>query len=122
MYKYVLINVTILILTISLTSCSSKKDIVMAEFDGGKITLAEYEEVYAKNNGGYDLAKKDSLQKKKTFLDLYVNFKMKIKDAKERNIDQQPAVQAEIIDYKNKIGVSYLLEKELVEPNIKQLY
>ncbi len=113
----------ILIVSVLLTSCStSKKDIVLAEFDKQKVTVEEFEKVYAKNNGGYEAAKKDSLQKKKNFLDLYVNFKMKVFDAKRRGLDELPDVVAEYNDYKQKIGVTYLLEKELVEPNIKELY
>jgi peptidyl-prolyl cis-trans isomerase SurA len=113
----------VLILSVLLTSCStSKKDIVLAEFDKQKITVEEFEKVYAKNNGGYEAAKKDSLSKKKNFLDLYVNFRMKVYDAKRRELDKLPDVVAEYNDYKQKIGVTYLLEKELVEPNIRELY
>lgn len=104
-------------------SCAtSKKDIVLAEFDKEKISVEEFEKVYSKNNGGYEVAKKDSLTKKRNFLDLYVNFKMKVYDAKRRELDKLPDVVAEYNDYKQKIGVTYLLEKELVEPNIKTLY
>jgi len=113
----------VLILSVLLTSCStSKKDIVLAEFDKQKITIEEFEKVYAKNNGSYEAAKKDSLSKKKNFLDLYVNFRMKVYDAKRRELDKLPDVVAEYNDYKQKIGVTYLLEKELVEPNIRELY
>jgi peptidyl-prolyl cis-trans isomerase SurA len=111
------------IFSIGLISCSSsKKDIVIAEFENQKVSLEEFENVYAKNNGGYEAAKADSLSKKKNFLDLYVNFRMKIYDANKRGIDQLPDVIGEFTDYKNKIGVSYLLEKTLIEPNIKVLY
>lgn len=118
-----MVKIFSLLLSIILISCStSKKDIVLAEFDNQKISVEEFEKVYSKNNGGYEVAKKDSLQKKKNFLDLYVNFKMKVYDAKRRELDKLPDVVAEYNDYKQKIGVTYLLEKELVEPNIKTLY
>lgn len=104
-------------------SCaSSKKEVVLAEFDKEKITVEEFEKIYAKNNGGYEVAKRDSLSKKKNFLDLYVNFRMKVHDAKRRGLDKLPDVVAEYNDYKQKIGITYLLEKELVEPNIRTLY
>jgi len=116
-------SLILFIISIGLISCStSKKDISVAEFENQKVSLEEFENVYAKNNGGYDAAKSDSLSKKKNFLDLYVNFRMKIFDAKKRGIDQLPDVVSEYTDYKNKIGVSYLLEKKLVDPNIKELY
>lgn len=113
----------LLFITFVFYSCSTPtKEIVLAEFDKQKITVKEFEEVYARNNGGYEIAKRDSLSKKKNFLDLYVNFKMKVHDAKRRQLDKLPEVVGEYNDYKQKIGVTYLLEKELVEPNIKILY
>lgn len=116
-------SIIVFLLSIILMSCAvSKKDIILAEFDKQKITLEEFEKTYAKNNGGYEAAKKDSLQKKINFLDLYVNFKMKVHDAKRREIDKQPDVIAEYNDYRQKIGITYLLEKELVEPNVRDLY
>lgn len=114
----------ILALSLIVFACAptSKKDITIAEFNNQKISLEEYEKAYAKNNGGWEIAKKDSLSKKKNFLDLYVNFKMKVHDAKRRGLDTLSEVVAEFNDYKQKIGVTYLLEKEIVEPNIKLLY
>ncbi len=122
--KNILVYLFVLLFTsFILISCSTaKKDIVLAEFDKENITVGEFEKAYSKNNGGYEVAKKDSLSKKKNFLDLYVNFKMKIHDAKRRGLDRIPDVINEYNDYKQKIGITYLLEKELVEPNIKTLY
>lgn len=121
--KKTLLIIFISTVTLLITSCSSsKKDILVAEFQDQIISLDEFENVYAKNNGGYEIAKNDSLQKKINFLDLYLNFRMKIYDAKKRGLDKLADVVAEFTDYKNKIGLSYLLEKELVEPNLRTLY
>ncbi len=121
--KKILLIISITIVTLLITSCSpSKKDIVVAEFQDQTISLDEFENIYAKNNGGYEIAKNDSLQKKINFLELYLNFRLKIFDAEKRGLDKLPDVIAEFTDYKNKIGISYLLEKELIEPNIKTLY
>lgn len=121
--KKMLLNSILVLSLILLASCAtSKKEAIIAEFDKNKITVEEFEKVYAKNNGGYEVAKRDSISKKKNFLDLYVNFRMKVHDAKRRELDKLPEVVGEYNDYKQKIGVTYLLEKEIVEPNIKTLY
>lgn len=76
--------------------------------------MAEFEAAYAKNSGGVDKAKNDSLPQLQNFLNLYVNFNMKLKDAHNRGFDKDPAMQAELLDYKKKVGVTYILEKLLV--------
>jgi peptidyl-prolyl cis-trans isomerase SurA len=56
------------------------------------------------------------------FLDLYVNFKMKLRDANVRGYASNKELNDELLDYKKKVGVSFLLEKQLVEPGVEELY
>jgi len=110
-------------LLLILSSCTTEHSkIVLAEYGDYSITMSEFEKAYAKNTGGYENAKNDSLSKMKNFLNLYLNFKMKLRDALVRSYDKDPALVAELNDYKEKVGVTYLLEKKLVEPSLKELY
>ena len=104
-------------------ACSPEHSkIVIAEFDSEKITMEEFEKAYSKNVGGLEAAVDDSFENYKNFADLYTNFKMKLDDAKVRGYQNDPALNAELTDYKKKVGSSYILEKYLVEPNIKDWY
>ncbi len=104
-------------------SCSTKhSEIVLAEFGDEKIKMAEFEEAYIKNAGGAEQAKTDSLAKLKNFLDLYVNFRMKLRDAFVRGFDKEPELMNELTDYKKKVGVTYILEKQIVDPGVEELY
>lgn len=107
-------------LFISCTPEHSK--IVVAEYKDASITMEEFEKAYAKNVGGVEVAAKDSFENYKNFADLYTNFKMKLEDARARGYQNDPALTEELIDYKKKVGSSYILEKHLVEPNIKDWY
>lgn len=121
--RFRIVSVLLVLVTCILSSCSPEHSkMVVAEFGNDNITLGELENVYAKNAGSMEAAKKDSLPKIKSFLDLYVNFKMKLKDAQVRGFDKDPALQTELNDYKEKVGSTYLIEKEMVEPGIKDLY
>jgi peptidyl-prolyl cis-trans isomerase SurA len=95
---------------------------VIAQYDDAKITMDEFENAYTKNVGGLEAAQKDSFENYKNFADLYTNFKMKLEDAKSRGFQNDPELNKELIDYKKKVGSSYILEKYLVEPNIKDWY
>ncbi len=97
-------------------------EIVLVKFGNDKITVGEFEQAYAKNAGGIDKAKKDSLQNYENFLKLYTNFRLKLKDAQIRGYERNQELVDELLDYKKKVGVTFILEKQLVEPAVKKLY
>ena len=109
------------------SGCGGTKSSFVAEIgkDPAKkeiVTLDEFNEVYAKNNGGKESAQAASTDDKAKFLDLYVNFKLKVKEAYERGYDKDPEIQAELQDYRRNLSVSYLMNKEINEPQIKKMY
>ena len=122
MFRRVLLPFVVLA-SLLLSSCAPKHaDIVVAKFDDEQIKMNEFEKMYAKNSGSYEQAKDDSLSQLKNFLDLYVNFRMKLRDAYVRGFDSNPELNQELKDYEKKVGVSYILEKKILEPGLKNLY
>ena len=117
---YSVLTVLLLILFVSCSPEHSK--IVIAEFDDQDVTLGDFEKAYAKNVGSYEAASKDSIQKYQNFAELYLNFRMKLEDAKSRGYENDPELNAELLDYKKKVGASFILEKYIVEPAIKDWY
>ena len=108
---------------IALYSCAPEhSQIVVAEFGNNKVSMDEFENAYSKNSGGYDKASKDSLKNYENFLDLFVNYKMKLRDAFVRGLKSDPDIKKELRDYKINIGKTIYLENELYIPNLKTLY
>ncbi len=106
-----------------LSSCAPENSqVVVAKFGNQKITMKQFENAYKKNVGEVDKTKQDSLAKMKNFLDLYTNFRMKLRDAYVRGFGQDKEMQDELNDYKKKVGITYYLEKKIVDPGIHQLY
>jgi peptidyl-prolyl cis-trans isomerase SurA len=95
---------------------------VIAEFGKYEITLDEFEHSYAKNVGGWDVAMQHDITDYKNFLDLYVKFRMKLRDAVVRAYDEDTDLMNELKDYQRQVGVSYIIEKKINEPGIRQLY
>ncbi len=117
--KYVIASLFV----IFMISCAPKhSEIIVAEYGDYKIKMDEFEKAYANNVGSFEKAKKDSVEDLKNFLDLYVNFKMKLRNAEVRGLDNDPKIAKELNDYEKTIGSSYLLEKELYEKGLKDLY
>ncbi len=94
----------------------------VAEIAGEKITVQDFEQVYAKNNGGWNVASKTSLEDKQKFLDLYVKFRLKVKEAYALGYDKDKELQAELNDYRKNLAVAYMLEKEITTPALERLY
>ena len=112
----------ILLLFISIFTVTTSSQTIVGEFGKYKITLDEFEYAYAKNVGGWEEAKKDSFSQYKDFMDLYMNFRMKLRNAQVRSFDTDPELIKELKDYQVQIGKSYIIEKKIIEPGIKQLY
>ena len=90
--------------------CSPKQsEIIVAEFGDFDITMSEFEKAYSKNAGSYEKAVKDSVEEYKNFLDLYVNFRMKLRDAYVRDLRDDQEIINEINEYEKTIGSSYII-------------
>lgn len=106
-----------------ITSCSPSNDaVIVAEFGKDNITYDELKEAYYKSLSEEEKSKADSPKEMKEFLDLYVNYKMKLRDAYIRGFESDPEVQKEIDDYTKTVGIPYIQEKFIVEPGSKDLY
>lgn len=95
---------------------------IVGKFGNYKITLKEFEDAYIKNVGSRVIAEKDSFQNYKEFMDLYMNFRMKLRNAEVRGFNHNQALNQELRDYQEKVGKSYIIEKYLIQPGIEKLY
>jgi peptidyl-prolyl cis-trans isomerase SurA len=107
------------LLVIGIAGCAAP---YVADVAGDKLTVGEFEQVYAKNNGGWDAAQKTSMADRQKFLDLYVKFLLKVKEAKAMGYDKDPELLAELSDYRKNLAVSYMLDKQITGPAIEKLY
>ncbi len=105
-----------------ITGCASQKDVIVAEVASEKISLVEFETMYAKNNGGWDGAAKTSIDDREKFLDLYVKYKLKVKEAYARGYDQDPELRNELNDYRKNLAVTYVIDKEVTGPALQEMY
>jgi peptidyl-prolyl cis-trans isomerase SurA len=94
----------------------------LAEIGDEKVTLGEFEKQYLKTLSHPDSAKSKPLEDKKQFLNMYINFRLKVKDARDRGLLNNPELQKEIADYKRTFSPNYLIDKEVVEPELQRLY
>ncbi|MFA5405693.1 MAG: peptidylprolyl isomerase [Ignavibacteria bacterium] len=116
-------NLLVIAFIALIIGCSSKKRDVIAEIGDEKIYLYEFENQYLKSIGNnLDTAKNKSLAERKEYLDLMIKFRLKVKDAKDKGYLNSPEIQKDLADYKKNFISTFLIDKEVVEPHIKELW
>lgn len=92
---------------------------VLANVGNEAITYNQIERAYQKNITKQKpylyLLNKDSII---DFIKLYSNYRLKVIDAKDKKLDQDSAVKAEIEQNRKVLAESFLFEKKLTEPNV----
>jgi len=86
------------------------------------ITLEEFEREYAKSAGGRMNAAGDSLKAYEDFLTRYVNFRMKVAEARDLGLASDSSLLAEAASYRNSMARPYMIEQEILAPIMQQLF
>jgi peptidyl-prolyl cis-trans isomerase SurA len=106
---------------IALTGCGTSSP-TLATVGNERITLADFEDSYIKNNGGRDSAVASSLSDRQRYLDLLVKFRMKVQEARQRGLDRDSSIREELDMYRASVAQAYLVEREMVNPAIRRAY
>jgi len=112
--------------TDSAVSTTYNRDAIVAIIRQGdwqtQITLAEFEDRYLETRRSAQEARQDSLAAYREFLERYIDFKLKVKDALDKGLDKDPEVLRELREYRNQLAQPYLIEREVYENGIRDLY
>lgn len=108
-------------LTTADTSEASDEPVV-ATFAGETLNLDEFERRYALSVGGREAAAQDSFAAYADFLQRYVDFRLKVQQARDLGLDESPELQQEIDDYREQLAKPYFLEREVIDGIVRDLY
>jgi len=86
--------------------------------EGNETSLAEFEAIYKKNNTNPQIDEK-SLEE---YLELYINFKLKVKEAEEKGMDTVSAFKKELAGYRKQLAQPYLTDRNMNEALLKEAY
>jgi peptidyl-prolyl cis-trans isomerase SurA len=103
------------------STCNKAKK-TLVDVGNEKITLGEFERQYLKTVGNVDSARNKPMDDKRQFLNLYINFRLKVKDARERGLLNNPDIQKDVAEYKRNYAPNFLIDKEVVTSEVKMLY
>lgn len=109
----------LLALCISSIVYSQKKDRVLLTIDDEKITVSDFKRVYEKNLDAIDNEEAKDVQKN---LDLFINYKLKVKAAYEIKLDTLPSYVKEMEGYKNQLSAPYMQDTAYINKLVNDVY
>lgn len=95
-----------------------EKDPVLLTVGGKDVKLSEFNAIFNKNKTN----EKVTPESINEYLDLYIKFKLKVREAEELGYDTLPKFVNELKGYRNQLAQPYLTDKEVTETIIKEAY
>jgi len=111
--------VLVFVLSFSVSVFSQKRDKTLITIDGEKITVSEFKRTYEKNLDVIDSQDSKNLTNN---LDLFINFKLKVKEAYALKLDTLSSYKKEIETYKNQLSAPYLQDTTFLGQLVKDAY
>lgn len=99
-------------------SAQNNQDPVLLTIDDKEVTKAEFETIFRKNNNDSAITKADLDE----YVELFINFKLKVAEAEERGMDTIPSFVRELKGYREQLAAPYLVDKATTDSLIRQAY
>jgi len=93
-------------------------DPILMTINGKPVLKSEFEYIYNKNNTNNSLDKK-TLEE---YVDLFVNFKLKVEEAKRQGIDTTASFINELAGYRSQLTKPYLTDSKVDEALLQEAY
>jgi len=94
------------------------KDILLT-IEGENVTTEEFLKLYNKN---LDLVKDESQKKLDNYLELFINYKLKLKEAKRLGLDEDANYKREFENYKKQLTKNYLSDNKVTDAMVEEAY
>ena len=111
--------VLVFVLSFSVSVFSQKRYKTLITIDGEKITVSEFKRTYEKN---LDVIESQDSKNLINNLDLFINFKLKVKEAYALKLDTLSSYKKEIETYKNQLSAPYLQDTTFLGQLVKDAY
>lgn len=104
---------------LSVSAQRSKKDPLLLRVGDRNITRSEFEAVYKKNNLDMQVVDPKSVEE---YLDLYINFNLKVVEAMSLGLDTNPGFLAELKTYREQLARPYFNDENVAQHLIDEAY
>ena len=111
-----IVSICILLGSMSVFSQNEK---TLVTINNEKITVSDFKRVYEKNLDAIDTEEAKSVTNN---LALYINYKLKVKEAYQLKLDTLPSYKIEIESYRNQLSEPYLQDTTFIADLVKEVY
>lgn len=105
--------------TICINAQSKLDNQVLMTIGDKPVTVKEFTDVYSKNNIKNDVIDKKSVDE---YLDLFVNFRMKVMEATEMKLDTSAKFKSELEGYRKQLAKPYFSSDKISDELIQEAY
>jgi peptidyl-prolyl cis-trans isomerase SurA len=91
---------------------------ILMTINGKPVYKSEFEYIYNKNNANNSLEKHDI----QDYVNLFVNFKLKVEEAKKQGLDTTKSFLSELSGYRTQLTTPYLTDKKVDESVLLEAY
>lgn len=109
----------VFIIMASGASAQQSQDPVLLTVSGEEVPLSEFLRIYNKNNLKGEPASREALEE---YLELYINFKLKVKEAIDLQMDTIPSFREELAGYRKQLAEPYLTDKVVDDFLLKEAW
>ena len=112
-------RILVLSCALALTSLGlfAQSDVVMT-LGNEQVSIADFEAIFKKNNRDSVISKADLDE----YMELFINFKLKVAEARSRGMDTVPAFVSELQGYRRQLTRPYLTDGELLDEMVRDAY
>ncbi len=100
-------------------NAQNQQDPVLLEINGEKVTESEFITLYEKNNQQHTAVDTKTIEE---YLDLYINFRLKVKEAESLGMDTAQAFIDELQQYREQLAEPYLTDTKVTDELIEEAY
>ncbi len=110
----------ILLFTIGLNAWSQEDDQTLITIGNTKVSVGEFKRIYQKNNS--NLYNETDKKTPAEYLDLFINFKLKVIEAETLKMDTSAAFIKELAGYREELAAPYLTDVNYEEKLVEKIY
>lgn len=112
-------GIILLMNSLMLVSCKTNKEPVLMTIGDKSVSKAEFERIYRKNESNAATADNKSLD---DYLELFINFKLKVVEAENMGMDTTTAFRKELSGYRKKLAEPYMKDEAMQKVLVEEAY